>query len=96
VIPPAKSCGSAYRNATITTTMAGSSGNLGVSLTATGGGGGIGHDGGIISYAVNGKQYIALTAGWGGMATDDYPAAFGEPFTSMPKDTGALIVYALK
>ena len=26
---------------------------------------GVGHDGGIISYAVNGKQYIAVTTGWG-------------------------------
>jgi len=57
---------------------------------------GTGHDGGIISYSAGGKQYIAVTAGWGGMATDDYPSTFGEPFKSMPKDTGALIVYSLK
>src|SRR6185437_17123113 len=56
---------------------------------------GTGHDGGIISYSAGGKQYIAVTAGWGGMATDDYPSTFGEPFKSMPKDTGALIVYSL-
>ena len=29
---------------------------------------GTGHQGGIVSYAVNGKQYIAVTAGFGGMA----------------------------
>src|SRR5258705_2237603 len=29
---------------------------------------GTGHQGGIISYAVGGRQYIALTAGFGGMA----------------------------
>jgi len=57
---------------------------------------GVGHDGGIISYSANGKQYVAVVAGWGGMATDDYGAAFGEPFKSMSKDSGALIVYALK
>jgi len=57
---------------------------------------GVGHDGGIISYSANGKQYVAVAAGWGGMATDDYGAAFGEPFKSMSKDSGALIVYALK
>ena len=26
---------------------------------------GVGHDGGIITYVVNGKQYIAVTTGWG-------------------------------
>ena len=29
---------------------------------------GTGHQGGIVSYSVGGKQYIAMTAGFGGMA----------------------------
>ncbi len=57
---------------------------------------GTGHQGGIISYAVGGKQYIALTAGFGGMASDDYAPTFGGVYKSMPRDDGALIVYSLK
>ena len=57
---------------------------------------GVGHDGGIITYMAGGKQYVAVPAGWGGMATDDFPKMYGEPFTSMPKNTGVLTVYALK
>ncbi len=57
---------------------------------------GVGHDGGIMTYAANGKQYVAVVAGWGGMVTDGYPKMFGEPFTSMPRNTGVLTVYALK
>jgi PQQ-dependent dehydrogenase (methanol/ethanol family) len=57
---------------------------------------GIGHQGGIMSYAVNGKQYIALTAGFGGMVSDDFGPAFGEPYKSMPRDEGVLVVYSLK
>jgi hypothetical protein len=56
---------------------------------------GTGHQGGIISYAVNGKQYVAVTAGFGGMVTDDYGPTFGEPFKSMSRDDGVLVVYAL-
>src|SRR5256885_16843562 len=33
---------------------------------------GTGHQGGIVSYSAEGKQYIAVTAGFGGMAADDY------------------------
>ena len=51
---------------------------------------------GIVSYAVNGKQYIAVTAGFGGMASDDYAPTFGGVYKSMPRDDGALIVYSLK
>jgi alcohol dehydrogenase (cytochrome c) len=57
---------------------------------------GTGHQGGIISYAVGGKQYIAVTAGFGGMASDDYAPTFGGVYKSMPRDDGALIVYSLK
>jgi alcohol dehydrogenase (cytochrome c) len=57
---------------------------------------GTGHQGGIVSYAVNGKQYIAVTAGFGGMASDDYAPTFGGVYKSMPRDDGALIVYSLK
>jgi alcohol dehydrogenase (cytochrome c) len=56
---------------------------------------GVGHQGGIISYAVNGKQYIAVTAGFGGMLSDGYGGMFGEPFKSMPRDEGVLVVYSL-
>jgi alcohol dehydrogenase (cytochrome c) len=57
---------------------------------------GIGHQGGIISYSANGKQYIAVTAGFGGMLTDGWGTQFGGVFKSMPRDDGALIVYSLK
>jgi alcohol dehydrogenase (cytochrome c) len=57
---------------------------------------GVGHDGGIMTYMANGKQYVAVVAGWGGMVTDDYNKWFGDPWTTMPRDTGALFVYALK
>jgi alcohol dehydrogenase (cytochrome c) len=57
---------------------------------------GVGHNGGIISYSAGGKQYIAVPAGWGGMVADEYPALFGEPYKSMPKDAGALVVFTLK
>jgi len=56
---------------------------------------GIGHNGGIISYSVNGKQYIALMNGWNSLVGEGYKTLFGEPFVSMPTDTGTLIVYSL-
>jgi alcohol dehydrogenase (cytochrome c) len=56
---------------------------------------GTGHNGGIISYRAGGKQYVAVTAGIGGMVSDEYPALFGEPYKSMPKDAGALMVFAV-
>lgn len=57
---------------------------------------GLGHVGGIISYAAGGKQYVAVATGWGSLVGDDYAGVFGEPFKTMPKDAGALIVYSLK
>ncbi len=59
-------------------------------------GDGLGHQGGIVSYAVNGKQYIAVVAGFGGMVSDDFAPTFGEPYKSMPRDDGVLVVYSLK
>jgi PQQ-dependent dehydrogenase (methanol/ethanol family) len=56
---------------------------------------GQGHNGGIISYMARGKQYIAVATGWGGLAGDDYKVLYGEPFTSMPTDQGALVVFSL-
>jgi alcohol dehydrogenase (cytochrome c) len=56
---------------------------------------GIGHVGGIISYAAGGKQYIAVAAGWGSLVGDEYAALFGEPFKSMPKDVGTLVVFTV-
>jgi alcohol dehydrogenase (cytochrome c) len=55
-----------------------------------------GHQGGTMTYAAGGKQYVAVVAGWGGMVTDDYNKWYGEPFSSMPRNTGILTVYALK
>ncbi len=57
---------------------------------------GLGHQGGIMSYSANGRQYIAVVAGFGGMVSDDFAPTFGEPYKSMPRDDGVLVVYALK
>ena len=57
---------------------------------------GIGHNGGIISYMAGGKQYIAVPAGWGSLVGDEFVALYGEPFKSMSKNTGALVVFALR
>ncbi|CAN7526971.1 PQQ-binding-like beta-propeller repeat protein [Bradyrhizobium sp. LjRoot220] len=57
---------------------------------------GIGHNAGIISYMAGGKQYVAVPAGWGSLVADEFVALYGEPFKSMSKNTGALIVYALR
>ncbi|MCC7546205.1 MAG: PQQ-binding-like beta-propeller repeat protein [Burkholderiales bacterium] len=57
---------------------------------------GQGHNGGIISYTgKNGKQYVAVATGWGGLAGDDYASVFGAPFDSFPKDSGVLMVFSL-
>lgn len=56
---------------------------------------GQGHNGGIISYMVKGKQYIAVMTGWGSLVGDGYGDLWGEPFKSMPKDSGVLKVFAL-
>ena len=57
---------------------------------------GLGHVGGIISYSAGGKQYVAVTVGFGGLVSDGYGKLFGEPFKSMPRDEGLLVVYSLK
>src|SRR5882762_1077540 len=54
---------------------------------------GIGHNGGIISYSAKGKQYIAVATGWGSLVGDEFGALFGEPYKSMPKDSGAIVVF---
>ena len=56
----------------------------------------IGHDGGIITYVANGKQYIAVTTGWGTWVSQNLANLYGEPFKSMPMDGGTLNVYALQ
>ena len=56
---------------------------------------GVGHNGGIISYSAGGKQYVAVMTGWGSLVGDEYPALFGEPYPSMAKDSGALVVFTL-
>ena len=55
-----------------------------------------GHNGGIISYMAKGKQYIAVTTGWGSLVGDEYGELCGEPYKSMPKDVGAMVVFALE
>ncbi|MGA8193810.1 MAG: PQQ-binding-like beta-propeller repeat protein [Acetobacteraceae bacterium] len=57
---------------------------------------GLGHQGGIMSYSAGGKQYVAVVAGFGGMVSDDFAPTFGEPYKSMPRDDGVLVVYSLK
>ena len=57
---------------------------------------GLGHVGGIISYSAGGKQYVAVTVGFGSLVSDGYGKLFGEPFKSMPRDEGLLVVYSLK
>jgi glucose dehydrogenase len=56
---------------------------------------GLGHHGGIISYAVNGKQYIAVVSGWGSHVSGNLKVLFGEPFESMPIEGGNLLVFGL-
>jgi alcohol dehydrogenase (cytochrome c) len=56
---------------------------------------GLGHVGGIISYAAGGKQYIAVATGWGSLVGDEFSGVFGEPYKSMAKDAGAVVVFAL-
>lgn len=56
---------------------------------------GTGHNGGIISYMAQGKQYVAVMTGWGSLVGDGYGDLWGEPWVSMPKDAGVLKVFAL-
>ena len=56
---------------------------------------GQGHAGGIISYMAGGKQYVAVMTGWGSLVGDGYADLWGEPWKSMPKDSGVLKVFAL-
>jgi PQQ-dependent dehydrogenase (methanol/ethanol family) len=55
-----------------------------------------GHQGGTMTYAAGGKQYVAVVAGWGGMVTDDYGKWYPDTHKDMPRNTGVLTVYALK
>ncbi len=57
---------------------------------------GQGHNGGIISYLAGGKQYVAVMTGWGSLVGDGYGDWWGEPWKSMPKDSGVLKVFALQ
>jgi glucose dehydrogenase len=57
---------------------------------------GQGHDGGIISYMAKGKQYVAVMTGWGSLVSDGYGDLWGEPWVSMPKDSGILKVFAIQ
>ena len=58
---------------------------------------GAGHNGGIISYAAGGKQYIAVVTGGPSLVSENYPELFPTgPYKYMEKDTGALIVYTVQ
>jgi len=57
---------------------------------------GQGHNGGIITYLAKGKQYVAVMTGWGSLVGDGYGDWYGEPWKSMPKDSGVLKVFALQ
>ena len=54
------------------------------------------HNGGIISYDVGGKQYVAVVTGGPSLVMDGYADLFGGPYKTMEKDTGSLVVYALQ
>ena len=56
---------------------------------------GTGAHGGVITYMVDGKQYVAVVTGWGSHVAGNYPGLFGAPFDTMSTDTGTLMVYAL-
>jgi PQQ-dependent dehydrogenase (methanol/ethanol family) len=56
---------------------------------------GAAHEGSVITYAVNGKQYLAVTTGWSAATASSYAKLWGEPFASMPADAGQVIVFAL-
>jgi alcohol dehydrogenase (cytochrome c) len=53
------------------------------------------HNGGIISYGVGDKQYIAVVTGGPSLVSDGYAALFGGPYKTMEKHTGTLVVYSL-
>jgi len=54
------------------------------------------HNGGIISYEANGKQYIAVVTGGPSLVGENYAEIFGGPYKYMDKDTGSLVVYTLE
>ncbi len=56
---------------------------------------GTGAHGGVITYMVDGEQYVAVVTGWGSHVAGNYPGLFGAPFDTMSTDTGTLMVYSL-
>jgi alcohol dehydrogenase (cytochrome c) len=54
------------------------------------------HNGGIISYEANGKQYIAVVTGGPSLVGENYAEIFGGSYKYMDKDTGSLVVYTLE
>jgi PQQ-dependent dehydrogenase (methanol/ethanol family) len=56
---------------------------------------GQGSNGGTMSYMAKGKQYVAVMTGWGSLVGDGYGDLWGEPWKSMPKDSGVLKVFSL-
>jgi alcohol dehydrogenase (cytochrome c) len=57
---------------------------------------GLGHQGGIISYEANGKQYILVDAGLSGPIADSYEKLFGKRIKTILRGERRLIVYSLK
>lgn len=57
---------------------------------------GQGSNGGTITYLAKGKQYVAVMTGWGSLVGDGYGDLWGEPWKSMPKDSGVLKVFAVQ
>ncbi|MFH1044340.1 MAG: hypothetical protein V1796_04670 [Pseudomonadota bacterium] len=56
---------------------------------------GIGMGGGIITHLAKGKQYVAVVTSRGSPFEEGYGDFFGEPWISMPQDSGGLRVFAL-
>ncbi|MFH1044448.1 MAG: PQQ-binding-like beta-propeller repeat protein [Pseudomonadota bacterium] len=58
---------------------------------------GIGMGGGVITYLAKGKQYVAVTTGWGSLFEEGYGEFFGvEPWLNMPQDSGGIRVFAIQ
>lgn len=54
------------------------------------------HNGGIISYEVHGKQYVAVAAGCCSLSSFGNQFTYGLPYSAQSTDQGELIVYTLK
>ncbi len=55
-----------------------------------------GYAGGVVSYEIDGTQYLAVTKGLSQDTTRIFSALFGQPFKTMATDSGGLTVFALR